>query len=112
MQSSSSCCVRFAAVVTNDPATLATGRALPPTQTGLSPAGSRQLRLAHTNSVSLYFTTHFADHLRQTSDIADHQLADLLFNQSSTGKIAQFSCHGFPVGVNAARDLSVSRNGR
>jgi hypothetical protein len=35
--------------VADDPATLATGRALPPTRTGLPPAGSRQLRLAHAN---------------------------------------------------------------
>jgi hypothetical protein len=46
-QSSSSRCVRFATTVTDDPATLATGRALPPSRTGLPPAGSRQLRLAH-----------------------------------------------------------------
>ena len=45
IQSSSSRCVRFA--VTDDPATLATGRALPLSRTGLPPAGSRQLRLAH-----------------------------------------------------------------
>ena len=49
IQSSSSRCVRFATIVTDDPATLATGRALPPTRTGLPPAGSRQLRLAHAN---------------------------------------------------------------
>ena len=41
------CCVRFAAVVTFRNATLATRRALPLTCTGLPPAGSRQLRLAH-----------------------------------------------------------------
>ena len=41
------CCVRFAVVVTFHDATLATGRALPLTRAGLSPAGSRQLRLAH-----------------------------------------------------------------
>src|SRR3954452_5844987 len=37
------CCVRFAVVVTFHAATLATGRALPLTRTGLSPAGTRQL---------------------------------------------------------------------
>ena len=42
------CCGRFAAVVTFRDATLATRRALPLTCTGLPPAGSRQLRLAHT----------------------------------------------------------------
>src|SRR3954469_271602 len=46
IQSSSSRCVRFKTTVTDDPATLATGRALPPSRTGLPPAGSRQLRLA------------------------------------------------------------------
>ena len=40
-------CVRFAVVVTFHDATLVTGRALPLTRTGLSPAGTRQLRLAH-----------------------------------------------------------------
>ena len=40
-------CVRFVVVVTFDDATLVTRRALPLTWTGLSPAGSRQLRLAH-----------------------------------------------------------------
>ena len=50
IQSSSSRCVRFKTIVADDPATLATGRALPPSRTGLTPAGSRQLRLAHTNS--------------------------------------------------------------
>src|SRR5690349_11390938 len=49
IQSSSSRCVRFATAVAGGPATRATGRALPLTRTGLSPAGSRQLRLAHTN---------------------------------------------------------------
>src|SRR3954447_17975679 len=37
------CCVRFAVVVAFHAATLATGRALPLTRTGLSPAGTRQL---------------------------------------------------------------------
>jgi len=41
------CCVRFAVVVAFHAATLATGRALPSTRTGLPPVGSRQLRLAH-----------------------------------------------------------------
>ena len=41
------CCVRFAVVVTFHAATLATGRALPLTRAGLSPAGTRQLLLAH-----------------------------------------------------------------
>src|SRR5256885_4413590 len=36
-------CVRFAAAVTGDHATLVTGRPLRLTRTGLSPAGSRQL---------------------------------------------------------------------
>jgi hypothetical protein len=40
-------CVRFAVVVTFPDATLVTKRALPLTWAGLSPAGSRQLRLAH-----------------------------------------------------------------
>src|SRR5271156_6360786 len=40
-------CVRFAVVVTFHAATLVTKRALPLTWAGLSPAGSRQLRLAH-----------------------------------------------------------------
>jgi hypothetical protein len=40
-------CVRFAVVVTFLDATLVTRRALPITWAGLSPAGSRQLRLAH-----------------------------------------------------------------
>ena len=40
-------CVRFAVVVTFHDATLVTGRALPLSRTGLSPAGPRQLRLAH-----------------------------------------------------------------
>src|SRR5258708_20820890 len=40
-------CVRFAVVVTFPDATLVTRRALPLTWAGLSPAGSRQLRLAH-----------------------------------------------------------------
>jgi hypothetical protein len=39
-------CVRFAVVVTFPDATLVTRRALPLTWAGLSPAGSRQLRLA------------------------------------------------------------------
>src|SRR3954469_12070088 len=52
MQSSSSRCVRFKTIVADDLATLATGRALPPSRTGLPPAGSRQLRLAHTNRLS------------------------------------------------------------
>src|SRR3954451_16868263 len=37
------CCVRFAVVVAFHAATLATGRALPLTRTGLSPVGTRQL---------------------------------------------------------------------
>src|SRR3954451_20656088 len=37
------CCVRFAVVVTFHAATLATGRALPLTRTGLSPVGTGQL---------------------------------------------------------------------
>ncbi|WP_457811663.1 aldo/keto reductase [Sinorhizobium meliloti] len=41
------CCVRFAVVVTSHAATLATGRSLPLTRTGLAPAGTRQLGLAH-----------------------------------------------------------------
>jgi hypothetical protein len=40
-------CVRFAVVVTFHDATLVTRRALPLSRTGLSPAGPRQLRLAH-----------------------------------------------------------------
>ena len=40
-------CVRFAVVVTFPDATLVTRRALPLSRTGLSPAGPRQLRLAH-----------------------------------------------------------------
>src|SRR5271165_2860371 len=40
-------CVRFAVVVTFPDATLVTRRALPLTWAGLSPAGPRQLRLAH-----------------------------------------------------------------
>ena len=40
-------CVRFAVVVTFHDATLVTGQALPLSRTGLSPAGPRQLRLAH-----------------------------------------------------------------
>jgi hypothetical protein len=40
-------CVRFVMVVTFHDATLVTGRALPLSRTGLSPAGPRQLRLAH-----------------------------------------------------------------
>ena len=40
-------CVRFAVVVTFPDATLVTKRALPLTWAGLSPAGSRQLHLAH-----------------------------------------------------------------
>src|SRR5258708_22612337 len=36
-------CVRFAPAVAGDHATLATGRPLRPTRTGLSPAGPRQL---------------------------------------------------------------------
>src|SRR6202035_3081366 len=40
-------CVRFAVVVTFPDATLVTRRALPLTWAGLSPAGSRQLRLTH-----------------------------------------------------------------
>ena len=43
IQSSSSRCVRFETTVADDPATLATGRALPLTRTGLSPVGTRQL---------------------------------------------------------------------
>src|SRR3954471_14574142 len=57
IQSSSSRCVRFATIVADDPATLATGRVLPPTRTGLPPAGSRQLRLAHANRL---LTQHMA----------------------------------------------------
>src|ERR1700689_4213111 len=41
------CCVRFATVVTFRPATLATNRTLLPHWTGLPPAGSRQLSVAH-----------------------------------------------------------------
>ncbi len=41
------CCVRFALAVAGDDATLAGRLALPLTCTGLPPAGSRQLRLAH-----------------------------------------------------------------
>jgi hypothetical protein len=37
--------------VLDNPATLAAGRALPSTRTGFSPAGSRQLRLAHANKL-------------------------------------------------------------
>src|SRR5690242_11700496 len=37
------CCVRFAVVIAVYAATLATGRALPLTRAGLSPAGTRQL---------------------------------------------------------------------
>src|SRR5271157_3568475 len=44
-------CVRFAVVVTFPDATLVTRRALPLTWAGLSPAGSRQLRLAHRYSL-------------------------------------------------------------
>jgi hypothetical protein len=43
-------CVRFVVVVTFPDATLVTRRALPLTWAGLSPAGSRQLRLAHRES--------------------------------------------------------------
>ena len=56
IQSSSSRCVRFATTVTDDPATLATGRALPSTRTGLPPVGLRQLRLAHANRLSIRVT--------------------------------------------------------
>src|SRR6516164_2382756 len=41
------CCVRFVVVVTFHAATLATRRTLLLTWTGLAPAGSRQLLLAH-----------------------------------------------------------------
>ena len=44
---SHNCCVRFVADVTGGHATLATGRALPITRTGLSPAGPDQLILTH-----------------------------------------------------------------
>jgi hypothetical protein len=40
-------CVRFVVVVAFHNATLVIGRALPLSRTGLSPAGPRQLRLAH-----------------------------------------------------------------
>ena len=40
-------CVRFATTVASGPATLATKRTLLLTWTGLAPAGSRQLCLAH-----------------------------------------------------------------
>ena len=40
-------CYVLALAVAGDDATLASGRALPLTRTGLPPAGSRQLRLAH-----------------------------------------------------------------
>ena len=46
-------CVRFAVVVTFHDATLVTGRALPLSRTGLSPAGPRQLRLAHRYSFTV-----------------------------------------------------------
>src|SRR5690348_515621 len=53
------CCVRFAVAVAGHRATLATGRALPLTRTGLSPVGSRQLRLAHAkSSLEAVFTIH------------------------------------------------------
>src|SRR3954452_20546060 len=42
-QKQQDCCVRFAVVVAFHAATLATGRALPLTRTGLSPVGTRQL---------------------------------------------------------------------
>src|SRR5258708_3581993 len=44
-------CVRFAVVITFHDATLVTRRALPLSRTGLSPAGPRQLRLAHRSSL-------------------------------------------------------------
>src|ERR1700704_1939523 len=44
-------CVRFAPAVAGDHATLATGRPLRLTRTGLSPAGTRQLCLAHKQSI-------------------------------------------------------------
>ena len=47
-------CVRFAVVVTFPDATLVTKRALPLTWAGLSPAGSRQLRLAHRLSIQFH----------------------------------------------------------
>jgi hypothetical protein len=46
-------CVRFALTVADDYATLTTGRPLPLTRTGLPPVGSRQLLLAHKQSISL-----------------------------------------------------------
>ena len=46
-------CVRFAAVVTSHDATLVSRPALPLTWAGLSPAGPRQLRLAHHDSPHL-----------------------------------------------------------
>src|SRR6266576_2505702 len=45
-------CVRFAPAVAGDHATLATGRPLRLTRTGLSPAGPRQLCLAHKQSIA------------------------------------------------------------
>ncbi|MGH7071126.1 MAG: hypothetical protein ACREFO_14095, partial [Acetobacteraceae bacterium] len=51
-------CVRFAMVVTFHSATLVTRRALPLTRTGLSPAGSRQLRLAHRYSFTVVDSHH------------------------------------------------------
>src|SRR5271166_5726604 len=52
-------CVRFAMVVTFHSATLVTGRALPLTRAGLSPAGSRQLRLAHHDSPHFQLAHYF-----------------------------------------------------
>src|SRR5882762_285599 len=46
-------CVRFAPAVAGDHATLATGRPLRPTRTGLSPAGPRQLSWRTSNPVFL-----------------------------------------------------------
>src|SRR6185295_3090968 len=39
---------------------------------------------------------HFAQHPHQLSDIADHQLASLLFDQPGAGQIVQLPRDGFP----------------
>jgi hypothetical protein len=64
------CCVRFATVVTFRPATLATNRTLLLHWTGLSPAGSRQLCVAHWHNQ--YFQRHEMYFLeRKPNEIAD-----------------------------------------
>ncbi len=83
-------CVRFIAVVTSHDATLTTRRALPLTRAGLTPAGTRQLGLAHLTQI-VALQAWLADVLDRIADIPQRRLPELLpcnWKSRSDGKAA------------------------